>query len=73
MSKKKLTPWFAGDVKPVRVGYYQRRYSNNRHDLTNNMPDYWDGEWIICGPEGESLGLAKIQDRQWRGLAVKHG
>lgn len=64
MSEQELTPWFPGDVKPVRVGLYQREW-----DLAANLndPDYWDGkQWRYNGPGGWRAGR---QDRRWRGLA----
>lgn len=69
MSKKqpKLTPWFPAHVEPVRNGFYQRRYSTKEFI---EACDYWDGEWILYGIDGERIGLS-CEPRQWRGLAVK--
>jgi hypothetical protein len=59
------TEWFAGDVRPVHVGLYERNYHN---DLVNS-PDYWDGEyWRYCAASGI---VAAMQRRPWRGLAEK--
>lgn len=66
MLKQKLTPWFPADVKPVRVGLYQREYDINSFTL---IPDLWDGtNWILLGINGNHLGEA-IAARPWRGLA----
>lgn len=42
MAAVKLTPWFPGNVKPVRVGVYQRPYGSYDYPLYC----WWDGkEW----------------------------
>lgn len=76
MSKKlKLTPWFPGDVKPIRVGFYERQYSSSDDRQQNYDLDYWSGaSWHygngqIKRPRDRALN----QERRWRGLAVKHG
>lgn len=69
MKKKqpKLTPWLPEDMKPVRVGMYQRYYAA---PSSRNAPDYWDGEqWILCDVYGRKVGVASQQERLWRGLA----
>lgn len=65
MSKKpKLTPWFDGDVKPARVGRYERDYYPNE-DV--DPFDWWAGsEWRYSSPTGAT---AYDQVRRWRGLA----
>lgn len=41
----KLTPWFSGDVKPVRPGVYRRRF---RHFLFGMQFCRWDGKhWHV--------------------------
>lgn len=68
MSKQELTPWFPADMKPVRVGMYEREY-NFWTGL--DARDYWNGEkWIVClngfwdGSDYSATSLKK-----WRGLA----
>lgn len=39
-----LTPWFPGDVEPVREGVYQRMYDNDPNDL---RWCFWDGDWHV--------------------------
>lgn len=57
----KLTPWFDGSVKPVRVGWYERAYGNG------NFPCTWDGKkWRIDGARSE---YSMAQKLPWRGLA----
>jgi hypothetical protein len=66
MSKKKLTPWFPDDVRPVRIGLYQRDYGG--YDLS---PDFWDGRrWQLCGIDGEPFAMSR-KPLPWRGLAEK--
>ena len=57
----KLTPWFDGSVKPVRVGWYERKWP---HGWTEY--GHWDGfAWVY--PEGN--GKFWSQHLPWRGLA----
>lgn len=67
----KLTPWYPGDVKPVRIGVYRREYPNQK------LPRYclWDGaRWHWCAAttqdaEGEGEYISANQNLRWRGLA----
>lgn len=68
----KLTAWYAGNQKPVRVGLYQRRYSDGRpYDC------YWNGKMWGIGfgnGNGATLALSKripsgLQSLPWRGVA----
>ena len=36
----KLTPWFSGDVKPVREGVYERQYNEDGSQYC-----YWNGKF----------------------------
>ena len=66
----KLTPWFPGDVKPVRVGVYERDYlpSNPRAYC------YWAGmKWSTWRrtPRQAADGYCKpsgFQKLPWRGV-----
>jgi hypothetical protein len=71
----KLTPWFPADVKPVRVGVYER--DDSATDLGNGHAAYshWSGskwghlcEWTNQAGEFTSL-ISEYQDLPWRGLA----
>ena len=67
---KGKTPWFSGDVKPVRNGVYERKGMNAI------MWSKWDGEsWCISS---STHGVATLHENrsnyqtlQWRGLAAK--
>lgn len=66
--KLELTDWYPPEVKPVRVGFYQRKYISA---AALETPDYWNGKkWFVCpGP-----GMLTFEARaalQWRGLARK--
>lgn len=70
---KEMTPWFPGDVKPVRVGAYQT-------DGETGDPEcfqHWDGTtWgylAFCAEEAApSDGFpSQRQNSKWRGLAKK--
>ena len=69
----KFTPWFPGDVNPVRVGVYERDY----HD-GYSCYCYWDGRyfgWASETPEAAKADYDRNgrqstrQDLPWRGLA----
>lgn len=64
----KLTPWFTGDQKPVRVGVYQRKQGESSHY------SYWCGDpW---GASAHDMMSAKAyspyaslsQNLPWRGV-----
>lgn len=66
----KMTPWFPGDVRSVRVGVYERLYN----------PDWarfchWNGVfWSVCGLTARIADLvagteSHVQNLPWRGLA----
>jgi hypothetical protein len=68
----KLTPWFSGDVKPVRAGPYEREYP-----MKGNLPDYslWNGDAWCYGRTGSvsnaaaETQISPMQNLPWRGLA----
>jgi hypothetical protein len=66
----KLTPWFPGNVKPVRPGVYQQMCGFNR-DVGYQ---YWDGKvWGLWSRTIEGARHdgwpASPQNDPWRGLA----
>lgn len=72
MSEENLTPWFPGDVKPVRKGVYQRRAG------FLGVYSYWNGRFWCLGdnsPFGAKDSFAishasQAQSKPWRGLAT---
>lgn len=69
----KLTGWYSGDQKPVRVGVYQQTNGNFRLGY-----QYWDGKlwrsWCKTPEDAyrvrEGLPAAPVyQNDQWRGIA----
>jgi hypothetical protein len=63
-----LTPWFPADVKPVRVGVYQRKTV----DLDYS---YWNGKFWQLGatkPEWAKENRRKTISgpQKWRGLSA---
>jgi len=67
----KLTKWYPGHIKPVRVGVYQKH-------IDFNVPyfySYWDGEFwgLISGtPSGAKKWrdlASRAQNYFWRGVA----
>ena len=68
--KAKLTPWFSGDVKPARIGVYERAYGNAKRRF-----NFYDGHcWMFGGdsPAGADF-YRSLESRAgplpWRGLA----
>lgn len=69
----KVTDWYTGDQKPVRVGVYERAYSYKLYILYC----YWNGKLFSCAYR--DLELAKSmsdyfrsslnQNLPWRGIA----
>lgn len=69
MRKKLLTPWFPAEVKPVRAGWYQRKWEVPR---LCNEPDYFDGLHWFHGYGGDTPSTyVSSMDLRWRGLAKK--
>lgn len=66
----KLTDWYPGDVKPVRVGVYEREYP------LSGIGCYckWDGKMWHSGYENVDRAsiepaISNIQNLPWRGLS----
>lgn len=67
----KVTPWIPGDVKPERVGVYQRRAGDSLPTFSK-----WDGQqWLswACSVDdaAECKEVSEFQDALWRGLNAK--
>jgi hypothetical protein len=72
----KLTPWFPPDVKPNRVGIYERRALNGR--ILPFPFYYFNGvNWTICcGSAPDKVDATATEqlskyEFMWRGLARK--
>jgi hypothetical protein len=66
----KLTPWFPGTVKPVRVGVYEREYRTGDVGYC-----YWNGQiwsWKTTTTPTDALRLqdtrSPYQNIPWRGV-----
>ena len=72
----KLTDWIPGNVKPVRVGVYQREYDNGGMGRPV-WYCYWNGKcWGVFHDTPEKAkdweGVpSNAQTLPWRGLAEK--
>lgn len=70
--EEKLTEWFNGSVKPMRVGVYQRR---DWADLEDHGYSYWDGKnWGVLGDDPDDAmvwarAITNYPELPWRGLA----
>ena len=68
----KLTRWYRGDQKPLRVGVYQRK-----EYYGEIIYAYWDGRyWRVGFPSNEnayffadSCRVSMHRDWSWRGVA----
>jgi hypothetical protein len=61
MKNMKLTPWFAENVPPVRVGWYQRDYG------VFIAEDKWSGKEWLYDPGFGGLRSCYHQQVPWRG------
>jgi hypothetical protein len=72
MSDLKLTPWFPGDVKPVRIGVYERKWPYGGRVWTIWNWRNW-GHSHFTNTNVRYVGLGRSQSIPWRGLASKDG
>lgn len=62
MSKRKRTPWFPANVKPVRNGWYETLTRELRHVERR----YWNGvRWFW---DSDGLYVCILQRHEWRGI-----
>lgn len=67
---RKLTPYFDGNVKPIRPGIYECRSCRRRGDFY-----YWNGMYWEYGGEREPSRVRRTSEqspeqyKEWRGLA----
>ncbi len=66
--RKQKTSWFAGNIKPVHTGIYQRKFFNFPLEFS-----YWNGKsWSIgayfTGEYLKSFKASSTQELPWRGL-----
>jgi len=63
------TDWYPYEIKPVRIGYYERKYQSA---FNSSIPDYWDGEdWhhgvLVLDKLTYSERITEAE-REWRGI-----
>ena len=63
LSRMRLTPWFAENVKPVRVGWYE---------TSGQYMVYWSGAGGWRWGESVHSKPTWLQDLRWRGLEEKN-
>ena len=69
-----LTDWFAGSVKPVRKGVYEREYIYGKAKIPYFC--YWDGKyWFLASSTVDGAeknfqfgNVAPNQSLRWRGV-----
>ena len=67
----KYTDWYPAEVKPVHVGFYQRRYAEHEFEIYEpaQIPDYWDGKrWLLNWNGNISGEIQLLTSLPWRGL-----
>lgn len=71
----KLTPWYPGDVKPVRVGVYERLYYDGERTCFSRFDGAsWRAGWAgIYRAQDDWWPRSSYQDLPWRGLASPDG
>lgn len=65
-----LSPWFYGDIPPVRTGIYQLRLARS-HQIIDGW--YENGSWQICLNDSWGEMTDASNQIQWRGLNSKPG
>jgi hypothetical protein len=73
-AEMKLTRWYPGDVKPVRVGVYERSYGDNANPGIHVGYAFFDGvDWFLRSRTTEDATTNKLKSAHtrlpWRGLA----
>jgi hypothetical protein len=61
------TDWFDGMTKPVRVGWYERHFTDSMSIGILSM-QYWDGECWRVRPDGQPHWRQVGDYPAWRGL-----
>ena len=66
----KKTPWFPGDVKPVRPGVYERQYEVGVY-YSQFDGSTWRCGWRDAHTAINETRVSPFQANPWRGLAAK--
>jgi hypothetical protein len=72
MNTKSLTPWFPADVKPVRVGVYERDMGASLCGKYSHWNGQWWGGWantVESAADNANYG-SEVQNKPWRGLSA---
>lgn len=66
-----LTQWFAPEIDPVHVGWYQRDYGDGYNAAATAHHDWWNGTQFMAAFDGEVTPCPAVTGLPWRGLADK--
>lgn len=67
----KLTEWYPADVKPVRVGVYERDFGAGSTGFSKWTGTAWMFRGVTPDVAGEHTLWKSANDLPWRGLAEK--
>jgi hypothetical protein len=69
----KTTPWFDGEIKPVRVGVYQRKWDDGSIGYAKWHGEHWGPSYDVTNPlavqQADRSGFGFQTLMPWRGLA----
>lgn len=68
MKKLKLTRWFPGNIKPIRIGIYQRSYPTGIYYSQWNGESWGIGFANISIAKAQSFYKSNLQELHWRGV-----
>ena len=66
--KLTLTPWYSGNVKPVRKGWYECKNPNPVTVYDNTQMDWWDGKRWCAMADSDSAYIGNQTSWKWRGV-----
>lgn len=67
----KLTRWFPGNIKPIRIGIYQRQYPTGIYYCRWNGENWGLGYANIATAKAQSFYKSNLQEFRWRGVRNK--
>lgn len=66
---RRVTPWFPGTTRPVRIGYYERHFTDSQIVDAKYSLHWWDGLVWRATPNSVAHWRQVGDYPCWRGLA----